>query len=105
MGITIDLQWNTLACSKLHHTCILKLYPPGKGFPDGTFLDVFKSFILLGTHSNISSTTSSLQFITLDYFDSLVCQTTSSDDIVVYVFQCSMSRSLTYSTSSLPTSP
>ena len=105
MGTTIDLQRNILACSILQYTFVLQLDPPGNGLLDGVSLDASKSVIQLGVRSNISSATSSLQFITMDCFDFPVCQATPSNGIVVHdqFFQDRITRVLTYTLSSLPT--
>ena len=103
MGATFYLQRGTLACSKIQHTFVLYLYPPGKGLPDSISLDESIPIILPGVHSKISSATSSLHFIAMYNFDSPVCQATPSDDIVFHdqFFQGIITRDLDYVPSSL----
>lgn len=106
INATTDLQLGILACSEPQYTFVLQLDPPEKGLSYGGYLDESKPFIPPNLYSNIFSAISTLRFITMDGFDSLVCQATPSDDIVVHnqFFQGSISRTLTYFLSLLPTS-
>ena len=85
MCATINLYRGTLACSKLHHTFFLKSDPQGNVLLDGVSLDQSIHIIPPGVHSNISSATFSLHFITMDGFDPPVCHATPSHDTLFMI--------------------
>ena len=90
----------------LQYTFVLQLDPQGKGLSDGGSLNEYnKHLISPSIRSNISSAISILQSIAMDFFDSLTCQATSFDDIVLQdqIFQGSIFRVLIYDPSLLYT--
>ena len=94
MGVTINLQQGTLACSEFQHIFVLQWNSPGKGLTEGVSLDESKSFIPLGVLSNISFTISNHQFIDMDGFDSPIYQAAPSNHGIVHDQFCQGSLDL-----------
>ena len=83
IGAAINLLYGERSCSELNRKFPLTLDPPNKDLPGGTTLNKYSPFTLPSVSTNITSTTSLLQYISFDDASNLLWKSISSDNIVV----------------------
>ena len=97
-GVAINLVSGELFCTEINRKFLLTLYPSGKGLLDGTTLNKYSPFSPPGNFTNITSTTSLLQYTFVDGVLNPLSKGTPSNNIVVKdsFYKHSISRELCY---------